>query len=201
MTTNAGYKLDRWLMGENHMYHGEGVAFDPEGWLSTLPAIVNVTAGYLVGLHVQKSGKDYEGLTRLVLTGFALIVIAYFWNFIFPINKKLWTSSFVLQTVGLDCMILGGVIYIMNRQQKNKWSGFFEVAGKNPLAIYLLSELLATVLYMVNIGEGSLFSWIYQHGFRFAGDYWGSLLFAIVFMLVCWSLGYWMDKRKIYLRV
>ena len=183
------------------MYHGEGVAFDPEGWLSTLPAIVNVTAGYLVGLHVQKTNKGYEGLTKLILAGFALIVIAYFWNFIFLINKKLWTSSFVLQTVGLDCMILGGVIYIMEMQQRTKWSRFFEIAGKNPLAIYLLSELLATILYMVKIDDGSLFSWIYQHVFSFAGDYWGSLLFAVVFMLVCWCLGYWMNKKKIYLRV
>lgn len=201
MTTNAGYKLDRLLMGENHMYHGEGVAFDPEGWLSTLPAIVNVTAGYLVGLHVQKSGKTYEGITKLVLAGFSLIIIAYFWNFIFPINKKLWTSSFVLQTVGLDCMILGGVIYIIDMQKKTRWSGFFEVAGKNPLAIYLLSELLAIALDRINIGEDSLFSWIYEHGFSFIGAYWGSLVFAVVFMLVCWSLGYWMDKKKIYLRV
>jgi predicted acyltransferase len=201
MTTNAGYKFDLWLMGENHMYHGEGVAFDPEGWLSTLPAIVNVTAGYLVGLHVQKSGKTYEGLTKLILAGFALIIIAYFWNFIFPINKKLWTSSFVLQTVGLDCMILGAVIYIIDMRNKTKWSWFFEVAGKNPLAIYLFSELLAIGLFAISIGDTSLFSWIYEHSFIYAGAYWGSLLFAVAFMLVCWSLGYWMDKRKIYLRV
>jgi predicted acyltransferase len=88
MTTNAGYKFDLWMMGENHMYHGEGVAFDPEGWLSTLPAIVNVTAGYLVGLHVQKTKRSYEGLTKLILAGFTLIVIAYFWNFIFPSIKN-----------------------------------------------------------------------------------------------------------------
>jgi predicted acyltransferase len=201
MTTNAGYKFDLWLMGEKHMYHGEGVAFDPEGWLSTLPAIVNVTAGYLVGLHVQKSGKTYEGLTKLILAGFVLIIIAYFWNFIFPINKKLWTSSFVLQTVGLDCMILGAVIYIIDMQKKTKWSWFFEVAGKNPLSIYLFSELLAIGLNMIEIGDTSLFSWIYEHSFIYAGAYWGSLLFAVAFMLVCWGVGYWMDKRKVYLRV
>jgi predicted acyltransferase len=201
MTTNAGYKLDVWLMGENHMYHGEGVPFDPEGWLSTLPAIVNVTAGYLVGLHVQKSGKSYEGLTKLLLAGFTFIVIAYFWNFIFPINKKLWTSSFVLQTVGLDCIIIAAVMYIIDMQKKTKWSHFFEIAGKNPLTIYLFSELLATVLYGVNAGDTNLFNWIYEHGFSFVGAYWGSLLFAIAYMLLCWSLGYWMDRKKIYFRV
>ncbi len=201
MVGNAGYKLDVWLMGENHMYHGEGVAFDPEGWLSTLPAIVNVTAGYLVGMHVQKNGKSYEGITKLILAGFALITIAYFWNFIFPINKKLWTSSFVLQTVGLDCMIIGAVIYLIDMQHKTKWAGFFEVVGKNPLSVYLLSELLVTVLNMIPIGNESLFSWIYQNIFNHVGDYWSSLLFAVCYMLLCWSVGYWMDKRKIYLRV
>jgi predicted acyltransferase len=198
---NAGLKLDLWLMGENHLYHGEGVAFDPEGLLSTLPAIVNVVAGYLVGTHVQKSGRTYEGLTKLILAGFVLVIIAYFWNFIFPINKKLWTSSFVLHTVGLDCMILGAVIYLVDMQQKTKYAWFFETVGKNPLAVYLLSELLVTVLYMVNVGDESLFRWIYLTIFSHAGDYWGSLLFAIAYMLLCWSVGYWMDKKKIYLRV
>lgn len=198
---NAGIYLDKWLMGENHMYHGEGVAFDPEGWLSTLPAIVNVVAGYFVGLHIQKSGKSYEGLTKLLLAGFVLVVIAYFWNFIFPINKKLWTSSFVLHTVGLDCMLLAGVIYIMDMQHRTRWGWFFEVAGKNPLTVYLVSELLVTVLYMINIGDESLFRWIYLHLFSFAGDYWGSLLFAVAYMLLCWSVGYLMDKKKVYWRV
>ncbi len=198
---NAGLKFDLWLMGENHLYHGEGVAFDPEGWLSTLPAIVNVVAGYFVGMHVQKSGKTYEGITKLILAGFVLVIIAYFWNFIFPINKKLWTSSFVLQTVGLDCMILGAVIYLIDMKQKTRWAGFFEIAGKNPLTVYLVSELLVTVLYMINIGDKSLFSWIYQNIFNHVGDYWSALLFAVCYMLLCWSVGYWMDKKKIYLRV
>lgn len=198
---NAGFLFDKWLMGEAHMYHGEGVAFDPEGWLSTLPAIVNVTAGYLVGVHIQKSQQGFEGLTKLLLAGFALLVIAYFWNYVFPINKKLWTSSFVLHTVGLDCMILSAIIYTREWQQKVKWGWFFEVAGKNPLTIYLFSELLVTVLHMVPIGDSSLFRWIYEHTFIYAGDYWGSFFFAITYMFLCWCLGYWMDKRKLYLRV
>lgn len=199
---NAGIRLDLWLMGDAHMYHGEGVAFDPEGWLSTIPAIVNVVAGYFVGLHVQKSGKTYEGLTKLILAGFALLIIAFFWNYMFPINKKLWTSSFVLHTVGLDCMLLAAIIYIMDMQKRTRWGWFFEVVGKNPLTVYLISELLVTVLYLVKVdGDTSLFRWIYVHLFSFAGDYWGSLLFAVAYMLLCWSAGYWMDKKKVYLRV
>ena len=122
---NAGLRFDLWLMGEAHLYHGEGVAFDPEGFLSTLPAIVNVVAGFVAGQYIQKKGKTYEGITHLLLAGFSLVVIAYFWNFIFPINKKLWTSSFVLHTVGLDCMILAAVIYIVDIKHRVKWTYFF----------------------------------------------------------------------------
>jgi predicted acyltransferase len=200
MTTNAGYKLDVLLIGENHLYHGEGIAFDPEGLTSTLPAIVNVTAGYFVGLHLQRTNKSYEGLTKLLLAGFALIATAYFWNFIFPINKKLWTSSFVLQTVGLDCLILGTIIFIMDKRPNAKWPRFFEIAGKNPLAIYLFSELLAHGLEAIHVGETNSLSWVYEHSLIYLPAYWNSLLFAIAFMLLCWGLGYWMDKKKIYFR-
>ena len=129
---NAGFKLDKWLMGESHMYHGEGVAFDPEGWLSTLPAISNVVGGFIVGKWIQQKGNSYEGLTKLLLAGFALLVCGYFWDFLFPINKKLWTSSFVVYTVGLDCIIIAVLTYIIQFQKKVKWTGFFQVFGKNP---------------------------------------------------------------------
>ena len=68
-------------MGKNHMYHGEGVAFDPEGWLSTLPAISNAVGGFVVGQWIQKKGNSYEGVTKLLLAGFALMVCGYFWDF------------------------------------------------------------------------------------------------------------------------
>ena len=203
MQGNAGFKLDVWLMGEKHMYHGEGVAFDPEGWLSTLPAICNVVAGYIAGLWIQQKGKTYEGLTKLLLAGFAFLAIAYFWNFSFPVSKKLWTSSFVMLTVGLDCIILAAIIYIIDFEHRTKWTYFFEVVGKNPLLVYLLSELLVTVLNMIPVGGGDehLFGWIYQHVFSFAGYYYSSLLFAVCYMLLCWSVGYILDKRKIYVRI
>ncbi len=202
LETNAGIRFDKWLMGESHMYHGEGVAFDPEGWLSTLPAIGNVVAGFLVGQYVQRKGKTYEGITHLLLAGFGLLVVAYFWNFVFPINKKLWTSSFVLHTVGLDCMLLAAVIYITDIKHRIGWTYFFQAFGRNPLFVYLVSEILVTILYMVNVSpQQSLFEWIYLHLFSFAGFYWGSLLFSISYMLVCWLVGYMLDRRRIYVRV
>jgi predicted acyltransferase len=202
LTGNAARQLDIWLMGENHLYHGEGLAFDPEGWLSTLPAVVNVLAGYLAGEYIQRKGKSYEGLTHLLLAGLALLVLAHCWNYVFPINKKLWTSSFVLHTVALDCMILAAIIYWVELRQQQKGTVFFEIFGKNPLFIYLLSELLAIVLYTVQVTPGtSLFSWIYSHIFSYAGHYTGSLLFALSFMLTCWLAGWWLNRKRIYIRV
>ncbi len=199
---NAGLKLDKWLMGDQHLYHGEGIAFDPEGWWSTLPAIANVMAGFTVGRFVQQKGKTYEGLTKLLLAGFGLLVLAYCWNFFFPINKKLWTSSFVLCTVGLDFIILAAIIYLIEFVKKLRWTYFFEVFGKNTLFIYLLSELLVIPLYIITMTPGtSLYQWIYKHTFGYAGPYIGSLLFAIGFMLLCWTVGYLLDKKKIYIRV
>ena len=203
MLNNAGTRLDLWLLGPNHLYHGEGVAFDPEGVLSTLPAIANVTFGFMAGRWLQLKGTTYEGLTKLLLAGISLIVLALTWDWFFPINKKLWTGSFVLLTVGIDCCLIAGIIYITEFLQLKKWGRFFEVFGKNPLFIYLLSEIGATLLWFFGVGEKHqpVYMWVYQHVFERAGDYFGSFLFAISFMLLCWLFGYWMDKRKIYVRV
>jgi predicted acyltransferase len=202
MTSNAGYKLDLWLLGEHHMYHGEGVAFEPEGLLSTLPSIANVIGGYIVGQFLQRKGRTYETLSKLLLAGFTLLTIAYFWDLVFPISKKLWTSPFTLYTVGLDCIIISAVIYVIDFLKKTKWTGFFTILGKNPLFIYLVSEVGVIILYMIPVGpNGSLYSWLYQNIFSHAGPYLGSLLFAIGWMLFCWTVGYILDRRKIYVRV
>ena len=203
MLTNAGTKFDLWLFGPNHVYHGEGVAFEPEGILSTLPAIANVTFGYAAGRWVQKMGKSFEGLTKLLLVGVLAVVLALGWDWFFPINKKLWTGSFVLITVGIDCILLAALIYIIDFLQKRKWTYFFEVFGKNPLFIYLLSELGATLLWFISVGPNHqpLHQWLFQNIFKHAGMYFGSFLFAISFMLFCWLIGYILDERKIYVRV
>jgi predicted acyltransferase len=202
MLTNAGTKLDIWLFGTSHMYHGEGVAFEPEGVLSTLPAIANVVFGYAAGKWVEEKGKEYEGLTKLLLAGCLLIFIALCWNNFFPINKKLWTGSFVFITVGIDCIILSALIYIIEFKKKTGWTYFFEVFGRNPLFIYLVSELGATLLWFFSInGDTPVHRWLFQNIFSKAGNYIGSFLFAISFMMLCWLVGYILDRRKIYVRV
>lgn len=203
MLTNAGTRLDLWLFGENHLYHGEGVAFDPEGLLSTLPSIANVVFGYAAGKWLIEKGKTWEGLTKLLLTGSSLIAFALLWHTVFPINKKLWTGPFVLLTVGIDCIMLSALAYIIDFNQKTKWTWFFQVPGKNPLFVYLVSELGVTLLWFFNVGENKqpLYQWIYENVFQPAGDYFGSFLFAVWWMLFCWFIGYILDKRKIYIRV
>lgn len=202
MQGSASLRLDKWILGENHLYHKGTMAEEPEGLLSTLPSVVNVIAGYIAGQFIQRKGKTFEGITILLVTGFLLLTVSFLWDFSFPINKKLWTSSFVLHTVGLDCLILGILIYMIDFRKQVKWTPFFEVFGKNPLFIYLLSEILVTVLRMIKTPSGSnLFHWAYLHIFSYSGAYTGSLLQALAYMLLCWLVGYWLNKRRIYIKV
>jgi len=200
MLTNAGTYLDKALLGDAHLYHGEhGVAFDPEGILSTLPAIVNVICGYYAGKFIQEKGKGYETISKLLLYGFLFIFLALCWNMSFPIAKKLWTSSFVLLTVGIDMVLISALIYLVEIREWNKgnWTAFFTTVGKNPLPIYLFSELFVIVLYLSNA-----YGWINKEVFQvIAPGAIGSLLFAICYMLVCWTFGKILDKNKIYIRV
>ena len=201
---NAGLYFDKWLMGTNHLYHGEGIPFDPEGWLSTLPAIVNVVAGYFAGRFIQQKGKTYEALTKLMLVGCLFIFLALWWNTIFPINKKLWTPPFVFLTSGIDMLLISALIFIIEIKETSPkgWTQFFIVFGKNPLFIYLLSELLAISFYMIRVGSQSFFQWVNDVFFQaIATGPVGSLIFSLSFMLLCWSVGWWLNKRKIYIRV
>jgi predicted acyltransferase len=202
---NAGLYLDKWLMGTHHLYHGEGVPFDPEGWLSTIPAIGNVVAGYYSGVFIREKGKTYETLARLMLFGALFIFIALCWNMVFPINKKLWTSSFVLLTSGIDLVLIGALVFAieMNDTIGKGWTQFFIIFGKNPLFIYLLSELLVTILFMIRIDKShSFFTWVNLKGFQvIAPGPKGSLLFALTYMLFCWSVGWVLNKKRIYVKV
>ncbi len=201
---NAALYFDKAVMSEGHLYRGEGIPFDPEGWLSTLPAIVNVVIGYYAGRFIQTSGKNFETISKLMLAGVSLIFIALWWDMAFPINKKLWTSPFVLLTTGIDLVVLAALIYTLEIKNWNKgnWTNFFVVFGKNPLFIYLLSEVLIITVYMIRVPQGGLFGWINTSIFQaVAPGAWGSFLFAVAYMLLCWAVGWWMNKRRIYVKV
>lgn len=204
MLGNVGTWIDKDLLGDAHLYHGEGVAFDPEGILSTLPAIVNVICGYYAGKFIQQKGKTYETISKLMLFGALFIFLALWWNMSFPIAKKLWTSPFVLLTVGIDMVLISALIYIVEIRQWNKanWTGFFTTVGKNPLPVYLFSELLVTVLAMIPLAGTDFISAVNKNLFQWvAPGPVGSLFYAICYMLICWTFGKILDKNKIYIRV
>jgi predicted acyltransferase len=203
----AGNDLDFDILGKAHMYHGEmidgeRIAFEPEGILSTLPAIVNVIFGYLAGDFIRKTGNNFETIAKLMLVGAAMIFVALTWHMAFPINKKIWTSSFVLLTVGIDLLLIGGLIYVIELLKRTKWTSFFVVFGRNPLFIYILADILVTVFGMIPVGDTNLAGWLYRDVFGgFMNELNASLAFALFFMLVNWAVGYILDKKKIYIRV
>lgn len=202
LENNFARTVDRLLLGDSHLYTGDGLPFDPEGLLSTIPSIVNVLGGYLAGVFIISGQMNYEKLAKLLLAGVCLCGLAYLWNLGFPVNKKLWTSSFVVLTVGLDLLVLSFIIYTTDFIKKPVNYNFFEIFGKNPLFIYLLSEYLAIGMHFIRVnGEQSLYNYIYVNGFSWIGPYFGSLAFALTVMFVCWLAGWWLAKRNIYIRV
>jgi len=197
---NAVLSLDLWVFGASHMYVDGGVLFEPEGLLSTFPALVNTLAGYLVGKWIQK--RDPAAMQRLLWWGVACIAAALLWNAAFPINKKLWTSTFVLLTVGLDMIILVTLVYFTRgEQQPISWGRFFIIFGKNPLIVYYFSELVLIAMFRFPCRGVSLYEYIGAYGFqRLIPGSGGSLLFALCYMMLCWGFAWYLDQKKIYIK-
>jgi len=213
-----GTAVDKTVLGENHMYKGEGVPFDPEGITSTLPAIVQVIFGYLVGQYIQQKGKNTNMLSNLFVAGLVLAVAGLAWHLAFPINKKIWTSSYVVYTTGLAILTIGVLIHLLEfRNAAGKWSRFFDVFGKNPLFIFVLSGFLPRVLALLrwtdhSSPEGkpvyiSPLPWFYEHickplaGFVNDDPRLSSLIYAVVTILFYWLIVYILDRKKIYVKV
>ena len=209
-----GNAIDFNILGISHVYKGEGVPFDPEGLTSTLPAIVQVIFGFLVGEYIQLKGKNFEMLAKLLLTGVVLVLVGFIWDFSFPINKKIWTSSYVFYTSGLAIITLSMFIYLLEfNNAKGKWSQFFDVFGKNPLFIFVLSGFLPRVLALLRWvdhvdekGEPvytNALPWFYQNVCKdIASDLRiGSLLYALCMIAFMGTIAYLLDKKKIYIRV
>jgi len=205
-----GTAVDKAVFGAPHMYHGEGVAFDPEGLTSTIPAIVSVVLGYFAGSYIRLKGKSYEMLSHLFVAGILLLFAGYCWGGIFPINKKIWTSSYVLVAGGWACACLAILIYFIEfRNASGAWSRFCIVFGKNPLFIFVLSGVVPRLLALVHVsdGEGGVTSplgWFHRYCCRplsMGRAENASLLYALCLITLYWLLGWWLDKRKIYIRV
>jgi predicted acyltransferase len=210
-----GTAVDKAVLGIPHMYKGEGVPFDPEGLVSTLTSIVQVIFGYFAGNYIQQKGKTYEMLSNLFVAGSILIFTGLCWDLVFPMNKKIWTSSFVLYTSGLAMIVLSVFIYLIEfRKQQGAWSRFFNVFGKNPLFIFVLSGFLPRVLALLRWPDHidsesgktvytSALPWFYDHICKPVSDNLknGSLLYALCMIFFYWAIVYLLDRKKIYIRV
>lgn len=209
-----GNHIDQTILGITHIYKGEGVPFDPEGITSTLPAITQVLFGYLVGQYIQAKGKEFEMLAQLLIMGFVLMLVGYIWDYNFPINKKIWTSSYVLYTTGLAMICLSIFIYALEfKHQQGKWSYFFETFGKNPLFIFVLSgfapRVLALFRWVDHLNEQgekvytSALPWFYEHVCKnsYSDLRVGSFLYALCFIAIMFLIAYLLDKKKIYIKV
>lgn len=214
-----GTAIDKWILGEIHLYKGEGIPFDPEGLMSTLPAIVQVIFGYLVGDYIQKKSKPlplpdqpgltsgglYEMLTGLFVIGVALIVTGFCWDMVFPINKKIWTSSYVIYTTGLAVLTIATMIYMIEiKNIRGGLARFFDVFGKNALFVFALSAFLPKGLALIKLGDGvNPWNWLYKSVLIHipGAKENGSLAYALCVITFMWAICWWMDKKRIYVKV
>lgn len=202
-----GTGIDRAILGATHLYQGEGVPFDPEGLMSTIPSIAQVMLGFWVGEKLREFDKE-KVLYYFSQIGTFFILGGMIWNIVHPINKKIWTGSYVLVTTGLAILILGYLVQFLDvKKIQGKWAGFFEAFGKNPLFIFVLSAFIPKTMSLIRIPNGDKFltplQWFYENVCaHFPGDPRnGSLLYAIILVGAYGLLAMWMDRKRIYVRV
>lgn len=213
-----GTGIDRALLGANHLYRGEGIAFDPEGLASTPPAVAQVLLGWWVGDAVRRHGKvDAELVSRLFLQAALLALAAYAWQLAMPLNKKIWTSSYVLLSTALAMAALATLMHVLEVRRRPAeqlaWVRLCEAFGRNALFVFVLSGLVPRVLALWRWPEAlradgspvwtSPLPWLYQNVFAGLGSdpRLGSLLFACANLAVYAAVALWLDRRRLYIRV
>lgn len=166
---------------------------DPEGIMSTIPAIGTGLLGILTGSYLKNNSTNGgKKAANIALTGIVFIGLAILWNFDFPINKNLWTSSFVLNVGGISLLLLALFYYIIDVLGYRSWAFFFRVIGMNSILIYMSGEFINWE-YSTN----SFFKWLGQ----LIGNPYGAVAMAICFVMVKWAFLYFMYKKKVFLRV
>ena len=209
--TNILSIVDRAILTPAHMYKDNGI--DPEGVLSTIPAIAHVLLGFYVGrlmLDGNKSEDRASFLNSQLITLFLVGVILTFSGFLLsygcPISKKIWSPTFVLVTCGLASSFLALLIWIIDVKGYKKWCTFFESFGVNPLFMYVLGGVLSILFGSINLpwdgGSISIHGFLYNKLLTPAlGELNGSLAYALLFVAINWCIGYQLYKRKIYIKI
>ncbi|MHA7942640.1 acyltransferase family protein [Formosa sp. 3Alg 14/1] len=189
--------IDLKILGK-HMWKPD---YDPEGVLGTFPAIVTSILGVLVGRFLD-SERSYKAI-KLVAIGLVAVLLGYVWHLVFPINKALWSSSFVLVTAGMGTIILGLMYYIVDVKSWH-FGAIFKYAGMNAITIYFLSSLISKSFYKIPVGNNeNLHSWLYHN--VFVSDSMSikltSLVYALTVVLCYLGLGYYLYRKNIFIKV
>lgn len=201
---NIGAYIDRLIIPMAHLYRGDSYNSlgDPEGIFSTIPAVVTVLLGYFTGEWLRQRRIDSNTSMDLVLFGLGSLIIGILWDAVFPINKKLWTSSYVMFTAGWALLVLAACYELIEVRKIRRWGKPFVVLGVNAIAIFVASVLVIKILVLTKVGNSSTFEWINQNIFAsWAGEINASLLFALVTLVFWWAIAYGMYRRGWFVKV
>ncbi len=198
---NLAARLDRFLLG-GHLWKA---TWDPEGLLSTLPAIATTILGYLAGERLRAGDGGHEAAATLFTAGWVLILSGLLWSIWFPINKNLWTSSYVLFTAGAALQFLAFLYWTVDVRKWRGWTMPAVVFGRNAIAVFVLSGLVAKSLMLYKVereggSSSSLYQLLYERAFAsWAGSLRGSLLFALATVLFWWLVMWVLYRRRIFI--
>jgi predicted acyltransferase len=205
---NLASYLDRILLGKDHLWAGADRMRDPEGLFSTIPAVVNTLLGIRTGLILRNKTLNYDQkLVQIFTQGIFLVIIGYCWDWFFPINKSLWTSSYAVFTSGQAMCGLAVCYYLIDIQGHRKWAFFFEAYGVNAIIVFVMSGLLAKTLALIKVAESpekdiSISSWFYQNVCEGIFEtYNASLLFALIWVMAWFGVLWWMYRKNIIVKV
>lgn len=196
--------VDRAVFGP-HIWK-QGKVYDPEGLLSTIPAIATALFGVLTGQWLRTKKSQDEKVAGMFVAGAVCIIIGWCWNPFFPINKALWTSSYVFFTAGLALEFLALCYFVVDIKQYQSWAKPFVVFGRNAIALYVGAGLMARLMGLIKLPWGdatiSLQGWIFEKVFlSWASPINASLAYAIAFVLLWLGLMWILYSRKIFIKV
>jgi predicted acyltransferase len=194
-------QFDLVILGANHMYSMGGVFFDPEGILSTLPAVVSMLLGFELTRYLTSIKDKNSSVIKLTIIGGLAIGLGALWSLTLPINKSLWTSSYVIYTTGFACLLLAVFVWLIDIKGQQKLVAPLLVYGTNPLFVYVLSFLFVTVYLSVPVGDSSLYRWLYEQFKLIAEPTLASFLFAFSHVALFWFISLKLYQRKIFIKI
>ena len=211
-TDNLASVIDRKVLGKNHMwrhYEKEGYVqgdYDPEGLFSTLPAIGTTVLGIFLGLLlIERRISPYAKLIMFIGIGLVLWLLGWWWSQSFPLNKRLWTSSYVLYTGGLAYLVFGFIYLIVDILNVKKWGAPFKYLGMNAIAIFTLSVFITKSFYLLHIPDTkmTIHGWLYQHLYTswLGNNQFSSMIYALTVVIFYIFVAWWMYRKKIFIKV